>query len=114
MPAQLTDKVAGLPLTPGVYLMKDGLGHVIYVGKAKQLRKRVQSYFYNNKGHSPKVKQLVKHIRDLDYRLTDTELEAFMLECQLIKEIKPMYNRKMKSARLQLYFHRGQSALPAD
>ncbi|MFD2410047.1 UvrB/UvrC motif-containing protein [Paenibacillus rhizoplanae] len=97
MPAQLTDKVAGLPLTPGVYLMKDGLGHVIYVGKAKQLRKRVQSYFYNNKGHSPKVKQLVKHIRDLDYRLTDTELEAFMLECQLIKEIKPMYNRKMKN-----------------
>ncbi|MEK3900276.1 GIY-YIG nuclease family protein [Paenibacillus sp. FSL R7-0179] len=97
MSAQLTDKVAGLPLTPGVYLMKDGLGHVIYVGKAKQLRKRVQSYFYNNKGHSPKVKQLVKHIRDLDYRLTDTELEAFMLECQLIKEIKPMYNRKMKN-----------------
>ncbi|MFD1903330.1 hypothetical protein ACFTAO_45680 [Paenibacillus rhizoplanae] len=46
MPAQLTDKVAGLPLTPGVYLMKDGLGHVIYVGKAKQLRKRVQSYFF--------------------------------------------------------------------
>ncbi|WP_340026392.1 GIY-YIG nuclease family protein [Paenibacillus sp. FSL K6-1096] len=97
MSANLTDKIAALPLTPGVYLMKDSLGHIIYVGKAKQLRKRVQSYFYNNKGHSPKVKQLVKHIRDLDYRLTDTELEAFMLECQLIKELKPMYNRKMKN-----------------
>ncbi|AIQ61549.1 GIY-YIG nuclease family protein [Paenibacillus borealis] len=97
MPANLTEKVADLPLSPGVYLMKDSLGHIIYVGKAKQLRKRVQSYFYNNKGHSPKVKQLVKHIRDLEYRLTDTEFEAFMLECQLIKEIKPMYNRKMKN-----------------
>lgn len=97
MPANLTEKVAELPLTPGVYLMKDSLGHIIYVGKAKQLKKRVQSYFYNNKGHSPKVKQLVKHIRDLEYRLTDTEFEAFMLECQLIKEIKPMYNRKMKN-----------------
>ena len=97
MPANLTEKVADLPLTPGVYLMKDALGHVIYVGKAKQLKKRVQSYFYNSKGHSPKVKQLVKHIRDLEYRLTDTEFEAFMLECQLIKEIKPMYNRKMKN-----------------
>lgn len=97
MPANLTDKIANLPLTPGVYLMKDSLGHIIYVGKAKQLRKRVQSYFYNNKGHSPKVKQLVKHICDLDYRLTDTEFEAFMLECQLIKELKPMYNRKMKN-----------------
>ncbi|WP_019914734.1 UvrB/UvrC motif-containing protein [Paenibacillus sp. HW567] len=93
----LTEKVADLPLSPGVYLMKDSLGHIIYVGKAKQLKKRVQSYFYNSKGHSPKVKQLIKHIRDLDYRLTDTEFEAFLLECQLIKEIKPMYNKKMKN-----------------
>ncbi|WP_310830731.1 UvrB/UvrC motif-containing protein [Paenibacillus pedocola] len=93
----LTEKVQSLPLTPGVYLMKDSLGHIIYVGKAKQLRKRVQSYFYNNKGHSPKVVQLVRNIRDLEYRLTDTEFEAFMLECQLIKEIKPMYNKKMKN-----------------
>ncbi|WP_379137439.1 UvrB/UvrC motif-containing protein [Paenibacillus sp. sgz500958] len=93
----LTEKVKNLPLSPGVYLMKDSLGHIIYVGKAKQLKKRVQSYFYNSKGHSPKVKQLVAHIRDLEYRLTDTEFEAFMLECQLIHEIKPMYNRKMKN-----------------
>ncbi|QQZ62437.1 UvrB/UvrC motif-containing protein [Paenibacillus sonchi] len=93
----LAEKVAALPLSPGVYLMKDSLGHIIYVGKAKQLKKRVQSYFYNAKGHSPKVKQLVRNIRDLDYKLTDTEFEAFMLECQLIKEIKPMYNKKMKN-----------------
>ncbi|AIQ49945.1 UvrABC system subunit C [Paenibacillus sp. FSL R7-0273] len=93
----LTEKVHSLPLSPGVYLMKDSLGNIIYVGKAKRLRKRVQSYFYNNKGHSPKVVQLVRQIRDLEYRLTDTEFEAFMLECQLIKEMKPMYNRKMKN-----------------
>ncbi|MBW4084486.1 UvrB/UvrC motif-containing protein [Paenibacillus sp. S150] len=93
----LAEKVADLPLSPGVYLMKDSLGHIIYVGKAKQLKKRVQSYFHKAKGHSPKVKQLVRNIRDLDYRLTDTEFEAFMLECELIKEIKPMYNKKMKN-----------------
>lgn len=97
MPMSLTEKVAALPLSPGVYLMKDSLGHIIYVGKAKQLKKRVQSYFYNSKGHSPKVTRLVSNIRDLDYILTDTEFEAFMLECQLIKEIKPMYNKKMKN-----------------
>lgn len=107
----LSEKVAGLPLSPGVYLMKDSLGHIIYVGKAKQLKKRVQSYFYNSKGHSPKVKQLVKHIRDLDYILTDTEFEAFMLECRLIKEIKPMYNRKMKNPLAYSYIIiRGDSA----
>ncbi|MCL6602122.1 MAG: UvrB/UvrC motif-containing protein [Paenibacillus sp.] len=99
----LTEKVTNLPLSPGVYLMKDSLGHIIYVGKAKQLKKRVQSYFYNAKGHSPKVKQLVRNIRDLDYILTDTEFEAFMLECQLIKEIKPMYNRKMKNPMAYTY-----------
>jgi len=67
------------------------------------LKKRVQSYFYNSKGHSPKVKRLVSNIRDLDVILTDTEFEAFMLECQLIKEIKPMYNRKMKNPMAYTY-----------
>lgn len=74
--------------------MKDNLGHIIYVGKAKQLKRRVQSYFQNSKSHSPKVKQLVRNIKDLEIILTDTEFEAFMLECKLIKEIKPMYNKK--------------------
>ncbi|MBA9086660.1 excinuclease ABC subunit C [Fontibacillus solani] len=77
--------------------MKDSRGEIIYVGKSKSLKKRVQSYFYNNKSHSPKVKKLVQHVKDLDYRVTDTEFEAFMLECQFIQEIKPMYNRKMKN-----------------
>lgn len=83
--------------------MKDGLGHIIYVGKAKQLKRRVSSYFQNSKSHSPKVKQLVKHIKDLDIIHTDTEFEAFMLECKLIKEIKPMYNKKMKNPQAYTY-----------
>jgi len=83
--------------------MKDGLGHIIYVGKAKQLKRRVKSYFQNSKSHSPKVKQLVRNIKDLDIILTDTEFEAFMLECKLIKEIKPMYNRKMKNPQAYTY-----------
>ncbi len=83
--------------------MKDNLGHIIYVGKAKQLKRRVQSYFQNSKSHSPKVKQLVRNIKDLEIILTDTEFEAFMLECKLIKEIKPMYNKKMKNPQAYTY-----------
>lgn len=94
---KMKTKIQELPLSPGVYLMKDSRGTVIYVGKSKSLKKRVQSYFYNNKSHSPKVKRLVQHVKDLEYIVTDTEFEAFMLECSLIQDIKPMYNRKMKN-----------------
>lgn len=103
MAINLPDKVKNLPLTPGVYLMKDSQGQILYVGKAKNLKNRVQSYFRNSKNHSPKIKKLVKHLRDFDYILTDTEFEAFMLECQLIKSIKPLYNRMMKSPQSFIY-----------
>jgi excinuclease ABC subunit C len=93
----LQEKVKKLPVSPGVYLMKDSLGGIIYVGKAKSLKKRVQSYFRNSKSHTPKIQKLVKHLKDFDYILTDTEFEAFLLECKLIKELKPPYNRKMKN-----------------
>lgn len=83
-------KIQELPLSPGVYLMRDSQGTVIYVGKSKSLKKRVQSYFYNNKSHSPKVKRLVQHVKDLEHIVTDTEFEAFMLECRLIQDLKPM------------------------
>ncbi len=103
MQQQLKEKVKALPLTPGVYLMKDSLGNIIYVGKAKQLRKRVQSYFVKNSSHSPKTRVLVSHIRDLEVRHTDTEFEAFLLECRLIKELRPAYNRKMKNPEAYTY-----------
>lgn len=75
--------------------MKDSLGQIIYVGKAKHLKNRVQSYFRNSKNDSPKVIRLKKYLKDFDYILTDTEFEALLLECQLIKEHKPLYNRMM-------------------
>lgn len=96
-------KIKQLPLTPGVYLMKDKLGHVIYVGKAKQLKRRVSSYFQHSRNHPPKVKLMVRHIRDVEVIHTDTEFEAFLLECQLIKQLKPMYNKKMKNPQAYTY-----------
>ncbi|MGN7490977.1 GIY-YIG nuclease family protein [Paenibacillus sp. SAF-054] len=93
----LQTTVRQLPLTPGVYLMKDAQGGIIYVGKSKCLRKRVQSYFYENASHAPKIKKLVRHVKEIEVRQTDTEFEALMLECSLIHAFKPMYNRKMKN-----------------
>ena len=83
--------------------MKDSLDTIIYVGKSKNLRSRVGSYFVNSKSHSSKVIKLVKNLKDFDYILTDTEFEALLLECKLIKEIKPIYNRQMKSPKGYCY-----------
>lgn len=94
---ELKEKVKNLPTSPGVYLMKDSVGSIIYVGKSKCLKKRVQSYFQKSKAHSSKIEKLVKNLKDFDFIITDTEFEAFMLECKYIKEIKPRYNSLMKS-----------------
>lgn len=93
----LKEKINSLPKLPGVYLMKDYQDSIIYVGKSKKLKSRVGSYFQNSKSRSPKVEKLTKHLKDFDYIITDTEFEAFILECKLIKEIKPLYNKQMKS-----------------
>lgn len=99
----LSQKIKELPVTPGVYLMKDSAGQVIYVGKSKRLRQRVQSYFRESSAHSNKVRKLVKHIHDLEIIETDTEFEALLLEWQLIQEIRPQYNRQMKTPEAFLY-----------
>lgn len=99
----LKEKIRELPSSPGVYLMKDSLNSIIYVGKSKNLKNRVGSYFQNSKSHSPKVIKLVKNLKDFDYILTDTEFEAFILECKLIKTIKPIYNRQMKNPKSYSY-----------
>ncbi|UAL48086.1 GIY-YIG nuclease family protein [Sutcliffiella horikoshii] len=99
----LVQKIKEIPATPGVYLMKDSLGQVIYVGKSKHLRQRVQSYFRESSSHSNKVRKLVKHIHDLEIIETDTEFEALLLEWQLIQEIRPQYNRQMKTPEAFLY-----------
>lgn len=93
----LREKVRALPHTPGVYLMKDRLGGVIYIGKAKDLHKRVSSYFRSGQGSrllqsQPKVASMIPLIHDLDYLEVKSEAEALILEAKLIKEWKPKYN----------------------
>ncbi|MEH7154671.1 UvrB/UvrC motif-containing protein [Neobacillus drentensis] len=99
----LKEKVNNLPTFPGVYLMKDANAQIIYVGKAKNLKNRVRSYFQNSKSHPQKIIKLKAALKDFDYILTDTEFEAFMLECKLIKEIKPIFNRMMKNPQSYIY-----------
>ena len=81
-----------LPAEPGVYLMKDRFDNIIYVGKAKILKNSVRQYFQSSKNHSSKVKSMVKNIDKFEYIITDSELEALILECNLIKKYKPKYN----------------------
>ncbi|MGL5152242.1 MAG: excinuclease ABC subunit UvrC [Clostridium sp.] len=85
-----------LPEDPGVYLMKNSLGEVIYVGKAKKLKNRVRQYFQNSKNHSEKVRAMVKNIAEFEYIVTDSEMEALILECNLIKKYSPKYNIAFK------------------
>ena len=95
----LREKTAKLPLKPGVYLMKDSHGKIIYVGKAKLLKNRVTSYFVENPRRDRKTKKLVERIRDFDYIVTPKEIDAFVLETSLIKQHKPKYNIMLKDAK---------------
>jgi|CXWL01.1.fsa_nt_gi excinuclease ABC subunit C len=92
-----------IPQTPGVYKMKDETGQIIYVGKAKSLRHRVAQYFQLSKSQSIKVKKMVEKVCDVDYIETNSELEALMLETNLIKEIRPRYNVLMKDDKNYVY-----------
>ncbi len=85
-----------LPNSPGVYLMKDQSGEIIYVGKAINLRNRVRSYFHIPNGYDHKTERLVEHIRDIEFIVTESELEALVLECNLIKKFKPHFNVRLK------------------
>lgn len=96
MSATLDEKLQNLPTSPGVYLHKDETGKIIYVGKAKNLRNRVRSYFQSGRGHDRKTRELVRRIRDLEFIITDTEVEALVLESNLIKLHKPRYNVLLK------------------
>ncbi len=93
---QITKKLAVLPDRPGVYLMKDSKGEVIYVGKAKVLRNRVRSYFQSRPPDHPRVAALIQRIDDFDTVTTDNEIESLILEANLIKEHKPRYNVNLK------------------
>lgn len=89
-------KLRELPMSPGVYIMKNADGEVIYVGKSKHLKNRVSSYFINSKNHTPKTVAMVSNVADFDYIMTDSEVEALVLECNLIKKYLPKYNILLK------------------
>lgn len=93
---ELKDRVHSLPRTPGVYIMKNAAGQVIYVGKAKALRNRVTSYFQNPDRMTPKTRKMVSLIDDFDIIITESEFEALVLENSMIKKYKPKYNILLK------------------
>lgn len=88
----IKEKLKTLPDKPGVYMMRNENHEIIYVGKAISLKNRVRQYFQSSKNHPPKVRAMVSHISTFEYIVTDTELEALILECNLIKENRPKYN----------------------
>ncbi|MDF2984790.1 MAG: excinuclease subunit, partial [Eubacterium sp.] len=92
----IQEELKKLPDKPGVYIMKDVNGIVIYVGKAVVLKNRVRQYFQQSSNHPPKVCAMVSKIHEFEYIVTDTEVEALMLECNLIKKYKPKYNILLK------------------
>lgn len=92
----LREKTYLLTTAPGVYQMKDKDGHIIYIGKAKNLRNRVSSYFAKTPNHTPKVAKMVENVYDYDFIVTNSEYEALVLECSMIKQHSPKYNILLK------------------
>lgn len=92
----LRDKTSKLTSKPGCYIMKDKSEKIIYIGKAKNLKKRVTSYFRRGQDHLPKVWKMVSNVYDYDFIVTDSEFEALVLECSLIKQYTPKYNILLK------------------
>lgn len=99
---KLKDKLNSIPTLSGIYKMLDSNGNIIYVGKSISLRNRVRSYFVKNHKWK-KVERMVSFIHDIDYIVTDTHLEARLLECELIKNIKPIYNSQFKNDERYVY-----------
>ena len=90
------EKVRGFPATPGVYLMKDSQGRVIYIGKAKNLRARTGSYFHKAAEHDKRIVNWIGEVADIDHLPADSEVDALLMEARLIKDIQPRHNRDLK------------------
>lgn len=99
----IKEKLKFLPQTPGVYIMKDKYKNIIYIGKSKCLKNRVTQYFMPSYAPSKKIVRMVKFIDDIEIVKTDTELDALLLECDLIKKFNPMYNTLLKNNRAYAY-----------
>ncbi|MDD3615538.1 MAG: excinuclease ABC subunit UvrC [Lachnospiraceae bacterium] len=93
---QIEEELKKLPAKPGVYIMHDAKDTIIYVGKARVLKNRVRQYFQHSRNKGPKIEQMVTQIARFEYIITDSELEALVLECNLIKEHRPKYNTMLK------------------
>ena len=93
---ELRKQAMALPLQPGVYIMKDAQSSIIYIGKAKALKNRVSQYFGSDYNHTEKVRRMVSHVDRFEYIVTDSEFEALVLECSLIKQYSPKYNILLK------------------
>ena len=94
--SRAAEKVRDFPQSPGVYLMKDAAGRVIYIGKAKNLRACAGSYFLKAAAEDSRTAQLVQEIRDIDYLLAESDVDALLMEARLIKDILPKYNRDLR------------------
>ena len=94
--AILRKRAMALPLLPGVYIMHSADGEIIYIGKAKALRNRVSQYFGSQNNHAEKVRRMVDNVDHFEYIITDSEFEALILECSLIKQHTPKYNILLK------------------
>ena len=99
----IQEELKKLPAKPGVYIMHDDHDDIIYVGKAIILKNRVRQYFQNSRNHTPKIRQMVSHVARFEYIITDSELEALVLECNLIKEHRPKYNTMLKDDKTYPY-----------
>lgn len=108
----LKQKALSLPYQPGVYIMLDRMGEVIYVGKAKQLKNRVSQYFHDSAGHSAKTAAMVSLIHDFDVIVADSEFEALVLECSLIKRHQPKYNILLKDDKGYPFIRLSNEAYP--
>ncbi|KPJ66282.1 hypothetical protein AMJ44_08615 [candidate division WOR-1 bacterium DG_54_3] len=110
--SEIKTKLENLPTKPGVYLMKDRSGRIIYVGKAKSLRNRVRAYFQDAHPYHPKISALISKISDFDVLATDSEMEALILESNLVKEYKPRYNVNLKDDKRYPYLKVTFEAFP--
>ena len=99
----IQEELKKLPAKPGVYIMHDEKDAIIYVGKAVSLKNRVRQYFQSSRNKGPKIEQMVTRIQRFEYIVTDSELEALVLECNLIKEHRPKYNTMLKDDKTYPY-----------
>ncbi|CAN1552460.1 UvrC Nuclease subunit of the excinuclease complex [Fimbriimonadaceae bacterium] len=108
----VNERLEKLPATPGCYIYKDDKGGVLYVGKAISLKNRVRSYFQASAKHGPRIARLVGKVRDIEWIVVDTELEALVLECNLIKQYRPPYNVRLRDDKSYPYVAITNEAYP--